>query len=402
MRSPASIARWGVHAATGALACLAAVSQADAGPFDAWKRSLRLTFSGYSQTEHLTNFPVLVALGTDVPGFQYSQFMSDNASGERCADLRFSDATGSQSLNYEIEAWAPTGTSLVWVQVPVLATNTDSIHAHWGMPGVPAPPATTNGSTWSGGFVGVWHLREDAAGTNNAGLYKDSSANRIHATDNVSASGKSGVVGPGQSFDGADDYATATDRPTLSFGNMTNDQPFSVSAWVMPAGAPALDIIAKAINEDFNTRVPEYVFSIGAGALLGFVCYDKQTTAYIKQTAVSALPTGVWTYVAATYGGKAQATNIALYANGVRLASTPAQLSYTAMHNGVAPLDLAASFRTTAARYGLGSLDEVRLASDAHSPAWIWASWTNQVPGSRFVVAGPVKGGSWGVQVLVR
>lgn len=86
-----------------------------AGPFDAWSYEMNVTVSGYKEYKPLTNFPILVELGPTRSGFSYSQFGSPSA-----ADLRFTDATGTNELSYEIDTWNPSGNSYVWVRLPVL------------------------------------------------------------------------------------------------------------------------------------------------------------------------------------------------------------------------------------------------------------------------------------------
>lgn len=185
----------------------------------AYPYSMDITFSGYTGSTTLTNFPVLVVLTNGLSGFSYSQMESPDNAG----DLRFTDEAGTAWLNYEIETWntfsgsaisAPTelsgsalwllrtdagvptnesgdvtnwvdqsgngkdafqeaplrqphqkyGLSLggepwkscVWVQVPQLAAST-KIVAYWGNLEATPPPGTLNGSTWDSSYVGVWH-----------------------------------------------------------------------------------------------------------------------------------------------------------------------------------------------------------------------------------------------------
>jgi len=111
--------------------------------------SVKITFSGYSQGEALTNFPVLVRLSTNIPGFSYNQFASSGG-----ADLQFTASTNLQALPYEIEQWNPAGESLVWVQVPLIVGPNDYITAYWGNPALAKPAASnTNGIVWKESFL---------------------------------------------------------------------------------------------------------------------------------------------------------------------------------------------------------------------------------------------------------
>jgi len=146
------------------------------GLMNAWNHGARIAFPGYTQAETLTNFPVLVALdATQVPGFSYSQFAFSNG-----ADLRFTDASGTTELNYEIDTWNPSGTSYVWVQVPSFSPAT-TICAFWGNPAasVPTEPNNISGlAMWlkadaitglaDGATVNTWNDSSSASTPRNA------------------------------------------------------------------------------------------------------------------------------------------------------------------------------------------------------------------------------------------
>lgn len=143
------------------------------GTMSAWSRGARIAFPGYTASETLTNFPMLVRLdAANVPGFSYAQMAFANG-----ADLRFTDAAGVE-LSYEIESWNPSGTSLVWVKVPALAKG-GSILAFWGNPNA---TATASPDSLSG--LALW-LKADAlslADGATVSTWADSSTNGRNAT----------------------------------------------------------------------------------------------------------------------------------------------------------------------------------------------------------------------------
>ena len=116
---------------------------------------LTMTLSGYTGSSSLTDFPVLVELGSSISGFTYNTF-----SGTEGSDLRFYASNGKE-LPFEIEDWNTTGVSRVWVKVPAISgTNTQFI-ACWGDPNLTiAPDYQTNGSTWTNQYLGAWHMSE--------------------------------------------------------------------------------------------------------------------------------------------------------------------------------------------------------------------------------------------------
>lgn len=145
------------------------------GTMAAWAHGARIAFPGYTNSETLSNIPLLVRLdATNVPGFSYSQLAFANG-----ADLRFTDASGTTELAYEIEKWDPAGTSLVWVKVPSLTAST-SILAFWGNP---AATATAAPNSLSG--LALW-LKADAitglADGTTLTTWNDSSTNARNAT----------------------------------------------------------------------------------------------------------------------------------------------------------------------------------------------------------------------------
>jgi hypothetical protein len=84
--------------------CATLVHAAD---FTTWGKNETIRLAGYSRAETLTNFPVLVVLSTNIPGFSYTDFLSGSS-----ADLRFAASNGTDELNYEVESWDTNGA--VW------------------------------------------------------------------------------------------------------------------------------------------------------------------------------------------------------------------------------------------------------------------------------------------------
>lgn len=145
----------------------------NSGTMAAWSHGARIAFPGYTGSETLANFPMLVRLdAATVPGISHAQMAFGNG-----ADLRFTDTNGVE-LNYEIESWNPGGTSYVWVKVPSLAKG-GSILAFWGNP---TATATATPDSLSG--LALW-LKADALSLADGaavGTWPDSSSNARNAT----------------------------------------------------------------------------------------------------------------------------------------------------------------------------------------------------------------------------
>ena len=120
----------------------------DDGGFD---YSVEWTIGGYTGSERLTNVPVLIRISEDtITGFSYSHCLANGS------DLAFSSESDfSNRLPCEIDEWNTSGTSLVWVKVPVLSGTDTKLYMRYGR----TTPAGNLPSTevW-GDYLAVWHL----------------------------------------------------------------------------------------------------------------------------------------------------------------------------------------------------------------------------------------------------
>lgn len=153
-----------------------------------------ISFPFYQRSEVLTNFPVLITLFNNVgnSGFSFASHRFRTATGY---DLRFRNSTDTTDLNYEIEKWSTSSPPChVWVQVPRLSNATASIIMRWGNPSATNQlPSTTNGATWSQGYLGVWHMSTNTP---------DSTSYRMNGTADLAVTTNApGGVGNSQWFD---------------------------------------------------------------------------------------------------------------------------------------------------------------------------------------------------------
>ena len=119
--------------------------------FGGTPRQSVITVSGYSGSETLTDFPVLVRLSpTTVGGFRYADCAADGS------DIRFL-AADDTPLPFEVDTWDPEGESLFWVKLPTLAKDT-VFKLSYGDADAPSAPSA---NIWAAsGYEGVWHLGE--------------------------------------------------------------------------------------------------------------------------------------------------------------------------------------------------------------------------------------------------
>ncbi|MEM7393354.1 MAG: LamG domain-containing protein, partial [Verrucomicrobiota bacterium] len=180
-------------------------------------KSMTVDFCGYHQDETLHDFPVLVTLSPTIPGFSYGEFLRPDG-----YDLRVEEVNGADTLNYEIETWNPEGTSYIWIQLPALAGPSTRIHLTWGDPmRTNQPTYTTDGSTWSAGYAGVWHLNETAGPINDSARLAPPG---LATGDPVRVA--NGLVSGADEFDDDGDYFTVA-----NFNHVNQSSQLTISAW---------------------------------------------------------------------------------------------------------------------------------------------------------------------------
>lgn len=326
--------------------------------YRAWGRKMKIPFTGFNNGTALTNFPVLVALGTNLANFSYSQFASVNG-----YDLRFTDAAETTNLNYEIESWSTGGTSAVWVQVPVIGANTDYIWAYWGNPAATSlQPYTTNGATWDATFRGVWHMTQTNA------MDSSAFANNGVSSNNVSTNG---YIGGGQWFNG---------HALVNFGHATSlslSSNFCLSVWIKPSSLTTWGgLLNKGDGGDY-----ELSFNGGANAVV--------RVGGASTTGLATPANGSWYYLTGTYDKQ----NQILYCNGI------AQQTNATTVSSYSAIDLILGSRSAGGgNFFNGNIDEVRVESLPRSPNWIWACYQTMASNSTFSPAQTVA--SYPVQTL--
>ncbi|MHC4853696.1 MAG: DUF2341 domain-containing protein, partial [Planctomycetota bacterium] len=322
-----------------------------------WGSRTKITFDNSASSGDLSEFPVLVSLtASDI---DFDKILTD---GE---DIRFVDGDGTE-LNYEIETWDDTAkTATIWVKVPVLsATNSDFIHLYYNN------TAATDGQNatgvWDTTHEAVWHLEEQVTDEQTSGVHYDSTG--VHNGSQVNNDDYSGQGRLAQTFDGTGDYIAVADHDDLTFANAGVDSAFSVSAWIRGDTGSAM-IVDKYTSSD------GWEFYIDGGRLT----FDLNTaTGWIGER-TTAVVSGAWQHVAATYDGSKATTGIKLYIDGVLQATTTiGDAVYDGMSNSTTEVEIGAYDGGGNSWDFNGQIDEVRLGSTERSADWINASYLSQ------------------------
>lgn len=344
----------------------APASAAFTTPLDphAFSSRMKIGLSGYTRGESLTNFPVLVTLGTSQPGFSYSQFASPTG-----GDLRFTDSSGTVLVFHEIDEWNTNGVSRVWVRLPVLASTNDSICAYWGNPAATNPPSyTADGSVWTPSYYVVYHLKE-------SGFPYADSAQQYPALSGTTPGSAVGMIGRACSFNGA--LSQYLNAGVINLGNA-----FTLSAWANLV-TNAFDIQTIWANQQGGYGSPGFAWFVNTyrtnDQKLDFASGDG-VNGNESSSAAGSVSFGQWHLLTAAV----DRTNgsVEFYVDGADVGSSS---SVVADFPDQATVNLGRF--TNSAFYFNGILDEARIGVGACSSDWVWASWMTVASNSAFAAS---------------
>jgi hypothetical protein len=317
----------------------------------AMRRSLALSFSEYDRAEPLTNFPALVVLNERIPGFSYNLFRSTNG-----YDLRFSNPTGTASLNYEIENWNPSGNSYVWVQVPEFTSNC-VIHASWGNAlDTGRLACTTNGATWADNFRGVWHCNPVKTDTSPYG------AITTYALTNDYLRGPAGYYALRSGTSAAELLVTDTNQMTVT----TN---FTYSFWAKTVSTNKHYItFGKPSGGDQLAIIYGYV----APRTMEFYSFNGSTGSDPRPSSQLSTPDGDWHHYAYSYNGSTWSG----YRDGTQVFSVSRTFVLKPLTGGTEKFKIGGA-GSDGSMFN-GGLDEFRVEDKGRSADWIYACYRNQ------------------------
>jgi hypothetical protein len=225
-------------------------------------------------------------------------------------------------------------------------------------------PSTTNGATWSEGFLGVWHLHETSGPHYDAAMNYPTSRLVSVTLQGVAP----GIAGGCDNFNGAGNYVSLPDLGTANSA-------VTVECWANLNGTPGGADIGLVSSDPWSAGYTHFkvnsAFQVkaainGGGAIVS------------SSNIVSA---GNWFHAAYSVEG-ADPSGLKLYVNGAVVDSAAG----AANHN-LTDVNLAREFN---GRYLNGRLDEVRISSVARSSNWLWATSQNIASNNMFNSYGSV------------
>lgn len=179
-----------------------------------WGHRVKLTLDSGDVDEGLTDFPVMVHLGTSVgSGGDDVSFIFDELGGD-CDRLKIAVTTsdGETECFVEVEGWDDGGEeAYLWVKVPNVSSTEDTelyLYYDHTQPDNSAqvgdPGSTPAEQVWDGDFLVVTHMKDDPDYRHT----RDSTSHRYVCTKtaNNQPPAIQGLIGEAQDFDGNNDF----------------------------------------------------------------------------------------------------------------------------------------------------------------------------------------------------
>lgn len=304
---------------------------------------------------NLTNFPVYIYL-TGLTNVSH-------ASGY---DIIFTDAD-KNLLSHEIESFN-SGTLHAWVKVPSLSSSEDtSLFIYYGNPSITTSQENIT-DVWSNGFVGVWHMNNNPAGT--APQLLDSTSNNNDGTSNGSMTSGDLVTGKldqAINFDGSNDWFNVPNDTSLQ---MTNQ--LTLSAWVRSgAGGQTVDtmVVGKEVTGTYY-----YHLGIQSNDVANFRVDTVGDDSYLD--GATTLAASTWYFIYGIYNNN----DVRVYYNTTE-DGTDTLTGDANIESNTQPVYIGKRYND---RYFNGDIDEVRISNVARTTSWMTTEYNNQNSPSNF------------------
>lgn len=332
-----------------------------------WGKRHKITIDAdmVSGTSNLTDFPVLL---TESNFLQDAFDNSDNGGG----DIRFStDTAGSTQLACEVVNWdnGATNKAEVWVKIPTLSYDSDTVIYVWYSNTGETQPAANNtygaNSVWSNGYDAVYHMQNN---------FNDSTSNN-YAASTVSnlTFASTAVVGGGYSLNNSSSYAALPDF-------FDNKSAGCISIWFNSDGYPTGADWDMLLMKNDNVQLGITGLDLAGGEdTIALRIRQSSGTWYNAEDAdfYGNFAAGNWYRLAGTFG-----------AGGMKLRCNKTEIATNAQTGGNTYTTTSTTWDvgryTSGSNYFGGDIDELRFETIQRTSDWLDTEYDNQNSPSTF------------------
>jgi hypothetical protein len=335
-----------------------------------YQKAITISHTEVSGSSNLTDFPALISLATDPDLAAHAQ-----SSGN---DILFTDASGINKLNHEIETYnSTTGQLIAWVQVPSVSPVADTvIYMYYGNPSAASQQSKT--LVWDANYQGVWHLGNGV--TLNA---TDSTSNGNNGVSS-NASAAAGEIGGGASFNGGNASVDLGGGSGLRItGPITAEAWINVTAWPGNGYPAGLLGMGYSYASGWTGWMLEAVSDNGGNHYLSWASSNGAPHGVVSPSSVV---TGAWHHLVGVFDGSTWKMYLDGAANGSSADSmAPVNTGDDVVAGGLSTNGFGPIFPFN------GLLDELRVSNTARSSDWIATEYHNQSSPGAFLSVGPAQ-----------
>ncbi len=336
--------------------------------------------SGTSLFGDVYDFPVYLNLSD----FSSSFFNSVQSDG---GDIRITTKNGQTEVPYElvsIDTNAETGQ--LYFKAPSLLTSTTSeFYMYYGSSTASSYDVTDTygrNNVWTNNYLAVYHLEESQSGSGNVNLYVDATGQGGDGDDNVDATGKTGKLGLGQTFN--NNYRDNIELPYTILDNRTN---VTATFWYRTNTNDYMTVLSGAKNNS-SDGANEY--------LLWFQDYnDVQFFSHGDPRVnfdITSINDNSWRYYVSVRDDTNNRTRFYINANEDN--QSPIHDSMSAINLAAGGLFIGVDQDSVGGSFGQaldGELDELRIINGVQSPDWISNVYLNQNSPTGFYSIGSIE-----------
>jgi len=333
-----------------------------------YRMAITVDYTKIATTTAITNFPIMIS--TTTPNLKFTG-SGGHVGKNDGTDILVTASDGTTKLNHEIETYnSTTGETILWVSsgATALSTSTNTTYyVYYGNSGASDQQNAT--AVWDSNYKGVWHLKEDPAGT--FPPLKDSTSNAKHLGVQGSGGTQSSVTGQiGNAFYNHKNgqYSTLIASSTSPSGMGNGAQ--SIEGWVYlnsifsPTDANKQQIFGRVRDNSY----PYSYFLLGMrddGKLFSLTNQEG----VLGNNTPSSLATGQWYHLGLTKSG----TTVKIYINGT------IELTDTDPYSNLDDAPFVFGTMNNSNIYGADAkYDEVRMSNSARSDSWFKTEYNNQ------------------------
>lgn len=333
---------------------------------DGWSFRKKITIDKTSVSSDLNDFPLYIRIYDD-------KDIGDNSQNDG-DDIRFTSSNGTTTLPFDLEKWTggegASTTADFWVKIPTIqtATNTEMFIYYGSTTASSAVQATT---TWNNGYIGVYHLSENAGDTTVANSASTTVYSGSSARNTSLIASSTGRVDGSFTLNGTSDYINIGD-----ISQITNASTLSYEAWVKPTALQNWRaVIAKQSASTYTTYTVMQLTGVegdgGANDVIVCVSNGAQSCGHTaSQNLISTYVNHHWLMV---FDGNqtGNSNRLKFYLDGVQKSLT---FIGSAVPATTASLNVPVYIGNAGADglYFPGVIDEVRISTTTRSADWVY------------------------------